>query len=105
MKIRCNGLLPAGIAAAAAALSMTQAAQTGPLPPTVPRPVLRLNHPAPGGVTPRTVRAVPLRAPQPRRLCRPEGRCEPRPCWHRPSCGIGQADADRRERRIVGGVR
>src|SRR5690349_9315217 len=63
MNIRFDRLLLAGIAAAAAALSVTQAAQAGPLPATVPRPVLRLNHPAPAGVIPRTVRAVPLRAP------------------------------------------
>jgi hypothetical protein len=79
MNIRFNRLLPAGIAAAAAALSVTQAAQAGPLPPTAPRPVLRLNHPVPGGLIPQAVRAVPLRAPQPRRLCRPEGR-RPRRC-------------------------
>ena len=65
MNIRFNRLLLAGIAAAAAALSVTQAAQAGPLPPTVPRPILRLNHPAPAGATPGAVRAVPLRVPDP----------------------------------------
>jgi hypothetical protein len=65
MNIRFNRLLLAGIAAAAAALSVTQAAQAGPLPPAVPRPMLRLNHPAPAGATPRAVRAVPLRVPNP----------------------------------------
>lgn len=65
MNIRFNRLLLAGIAAAAAALPVTQAAQAAPLPPTVPRPVLRLNHPAPAGVIPRTARAVPLRVPNP----------------------------------------
>jgi hypothetical protein len=65
MNIRFNRVLLAGIAAAAAALSVTQAAQAGPLPPTVSRPVLRVNHPAPAGLVPRTARAVPLRAPDP----------------------------------------
>ena len=65
MNISFNRLLLAGIAAAAAALSVAQAAQAVPLPPTVPRPVLRLNHPAPAGVTPRTVRAASLRVPNP----------------------------------------
>ena len=63
LNTRFNRLPLAGIAGTAAALSVTQAAQTGPLPPTVPRPVLRLNHPAPDGVTPGTARAVPLRVP------------------------------------------
>ena len=63
MNIRFNRVLLAGIAAVAAALSVAQAAQARPLPPTVPRPVLRLNHPAPDGVTPGTARAVPLRVP------------------------------------------
>src|SRR5258708_23220221 len=51
--------------AVAAALSVTQAAQASPLPPAVPRPVLRVNHPAPADLVPRTARAVPLRVPDP----------------------------------------
>jgi FtsP/CotA-like multicopper oxidase with cupredoxin domain len=39
MNIRFSRLLLAGIAAAAAALSVTQVAQAGPLPPTVPGPI------------------------------------------------------------------
>lgn len=39
MNTRFNRLLLAGIAAAAAALSVTQVAQAGPLPPTVPGPI------------------------------------------------------------------
>jgi hypothetical protein len=65
MNIRFNRLLLAGIAAAAAALSVTQAAQAGSLPPTVPRPVLRVNRPAPAGVIPRAVRVLPPRVPNP----------------------------------------
>jgi hypothetical protein len=65
MNIRFSCLLLAGIAAASAALSVTQTARAGPLPPTVPGPVLRVNHPAPADVIPRTVRAVPLRVPSP----------------------------------------
>ena len=66
MNIRFNRLPLAGIAAAAAALSLTQAAQAGPLPTAVPRPVvLQLNHPAPAGVIPHPARAVPLRVPTP----------------------------------------
>jgi hypothetical protein len=59
MNIRFNRLL-AGIAAAAA-LSVTQAAQAGAQPPAAPRPVvLQLNHPAPVGVIPPTTRAVTI---------------------------------------------
>src|SRR6266704_2451830 len=65
MNIRFNRLLLAGIAAVAAALSVTQAAQARPLPPTVTRPVLQLNRPAPADVTPRALGAVPLRVPDP----------------------------------------
>ena len=66
MNIRFNRLPLAGIAAAAAALSVTQAAQAGPLPTTVPRPVvLQLNHPAPADVIPHPAQAVPLRVPNP----------------------------------------
>ena len=65
MNIRFNRVLLAGIAAVAAALSVAQAAQARPLPPTVPPPVLRVNHPAPAGTTPGAVRAVPLRVPDP----------------------------------------
>jgi len=39
MNIRCNRLLLAGIAPTAAALSVTQAAQAGPAPPTVTGPI------------------------------------------------------------------
>ena len=73
MNIRFNRLLLAGITAAAAALSVTQAAQAVPLPPTVPRPVAAQPPGPRRRDTPDGARGVAEGA-QPRGLCRPEGR-------------------------------